>query len=114
MIQEKNFDYFNWTGKTSPSGDEVTQTPTWIRPFSLLKDSYFKNQIVGHTEAPFAPLFIKNKNINLILVDSPKHNSYFELDTNNLPKFEKIKSVLKNIKTKNKKINTTKTYKKIT
>lgn len=102
MIQERHFDYFNWTGKISPSGDEVTQTPTWIRPFSLAKDSYFKNQIVGHSEAPFAPLFIKNKNINLILVDSPKHNSYFELDTNNLPKFETIKNVLTNIKKRKK------------
>ncbi len=100
MIQEKHFDYFDWTGKTSPSGDEITQTPTWIRPFSLAKDSYFKNQVVGHSEAPFAPLFVKNENINLILTDSPEHTSYFELDTNNLPKFETIETVLNNIKRK--------------
>lgn len=98
MIQKKHFGYFDWTGRISPNGDEVTQTPTWIRPFSLAKDSYFKNQIVGHSEAPIAPLFIKNENINLILVDSPKHTAYFELDTNNLPKFETIQTVLNKVK----------------
>lgn len=95
MIQENRFDYFDWTGKISPNGDEITQTPTWIRPFSLAKDPYFKNQVVGHSETLFAPLFVKNKNLNLVLIDSPKHTAYFELDTNNLPKFETIQTVLK-------------------
>ena len=102
MISEKNFHYFDWTGKLSANGDEITQTPTWIRPFSLIKDSYFKNQVVGHSEAEFAPIFVKNKNTNLILIDSPEHTVYFELDTKNPPKFETIETVLKNIKKKKK------------
>lgn len=105
MILEKNFHYFDWTGLASPSGDEITQTPTWIRPFSLIKDSYFPNQLVGHSEAEFAPIFVKDKGTNLILVDSPEHTCYFELDTNNPPKFETIEAVLKNIKRKKKEIN---------
>ena len=100
MLLEQNFHYFDWTGLTSPSGDEVTQTPTWIRPFSLIKDSYFTNQLVGHSETEFAPIFVKNETTNLILVDSPEHTCYFELDTKNPPKFETIKDVLRNIKKK--------------
>jgi hypothetical protein len=100
MILEHNFHYFDWTGSLSPNGDEITQTPTWIRPFSLIKDSYFENQIVGHSEAEFVPIFVKNKNTNLILVDSPEHTCYFELDTEKPPKFETISTVLKNIKKK--------------
>lgn len=105
MLLEQNFHYFDWTGLASPSGDEITQTPTWIRPFSLIKDSYFHNQLVGHSETEFAPIFVKNKNTNLILVDSPDHTCYFELDTKNLPKFETIETVLKNIKKRRKEIN---------
>ena len=105
MILEHNFHYFDWTGLASPSGDEVTQTPTWIRPFSLIKDSYFPNQLVGHSETKFAPIFVNNKNTNLILVDSPEHTCYFELNTSKQPKFETVQTVLKNIKKKNKELN---------
>lgn len=98
MLLEKNFHYFDWTGRLSPSGDEVTQTPTWIRPFSLMKDSYFNNQLVGHSETKLAPIFVTNKKTNLILVDSPEHTCYFELDTKNPPKFETVEKVLKTIR----------------
>ena len=101
MLLEQNFHYFDWTGHLSPSGDEVTQTPTWIRPFSLIKDSYFNNQLVGHSETEFAPIFVKDKTTNLILVDSPEHTVYFELDTQNPPKFETVQTVLKNISNRN-------------
>lgn len=97
MIIKNNFHYFDWTGHISASGDEITQTPTWIRPFSLARDPYFKNQIVGHSETEFAPIFVKNKYINLVLVDSPEHTVYFELNTKKIPKFETIQTVLKNI-----------------
>ena len=100
MLLKQNFHYFDWTGLKSPSGDEVTQTPTWIRPFSLIKDAYFPKQLVGHSETEFAPIFVKNKTINLILVDSPEHTCYFELDTKNPPKFETVETVLNNIKKK--------------
>ena len=98
MLFEQNFHYFDWTGLTSPSGDEVTQTPTWIRPFSLMKDSYFPNQLVGHSETKLAPIFVTNKKTNLILVDSPEHTCYFELNTKKQPKFETVEKVLKTIR----------------
>jgi len=46
--------YFKFTGRDS-SGDDIGQTPIWIRPRSLMKDSQKmkKNgiiQVVGHTQ----------------------------------------------------------------
>ena len=63
-----------------------------------MKDSYFKNQLVGHSETKFAPIFVKEKSTSLILVDSPEHTCYFELNTNKPPKFETVETVLKTIK----------------
>ena len=37
-------------GFFSPSGDEISQGPLWIRPESLLQDAYYPKQVVGHTE----------------------------------------------------------------
>lgn len=34
---------------TNPYGDEVCQSPFWVRPDSLLKDKYPLRQVVGHT-----------------------------------------------------------------
>jgi hypothetical protein len=65
-----------------------------------MKDSYFPNQLVGHSETKFAPIFVTNKKTNLILVDSPEHTCWFELDTKNPPKFETVETVLKKIKVK--------------
>lgn len=105
MILEENFHYFDWTGVVSSSGDEIMQTPTWIRPFSLIKDSYFKNQLVGHSEAKFAPLYIKNKKTKLILADSPEHTAFLIFDANNLPEFKTVTETLRDIKRKEKEIN---------
>lgn len=101
MIVERNFHYFDWTGTISPNGDEITQTPTWIRPFSLEKDPCFRKQIVGHSEITIAPVFVKNNYLSLVLADSPEHKVYLEFDTNNPPKFETVETVLEKIK-KNK------------
>ena len=70
-----------------------------------MKDSYFPNQLAGHSETEFAPIFVKNEITKLILVDSPEHTCYFELDTKKPPKFDTVETVLKNIKRKTKEIN---------
>ena len=62
-----------------------------------MKDSYFAKQLAGHSETEFAPIFVKDKSTNLILVDSPEHTVYFELDTKNPPKFDTVETVLKKI-----------------
>ncbi len=62
-----------------------------------MKDSYFPNRLAGHSETEFAPIFVKDKNTNLILVDSPEHTCYFELDTKNPPKFDTVETILKKI-----------------
>lgn len=74
------------------SGDDRCQGPLWIRPNSLLQDAYYPNQVVGHTEVrnkEHKPVFIKYEKINLIIVDSPEHNTYLILDTENVENTEK-------------------------
>ncbi len=80
----------DWHGFISASGNEVTQGPLWIRPESLLKDSYYKTQVVGHTELcydEYITLFEKGKNEDetkqIILADSPTHKCLGILDTKN-------------------------------
>jgi hypothetical protein len=48
FIQDRNILYFNGY---NPYGDDITQSPIWIRPRSLEKQPVAGyNQIVGHTE----------------------------------------------------------------
>lgn len=88
-------DFANWMWKKNecgcldfnpnswdPTGDSPVSSPIWIRPSSLLQDAFYPNQIVGHTEVKSdKPLWIKKDNNNVIVVDSPEHDSYFILDT---------------------------------
>jgi hypothetical protein len=48
-FHDKNYKIFDWCGLFNSEGDEVTQGPLWVRPRALISDSYFINQIVGHT-----------------------------------------------------------------
>lgn len=79
-LSQLNFSDYCW----DPSGDNAVSSPLWIRPNSLLKDAYFPNQIVGHTEVKVEKpiLFTHNKN-NVILVDCASHNRFLILDTEN-------------------------------
>lgn len=40
---------FKWNGY-EPTGDDITQSPIWVRPNSLLQDRIDNNQVVGHTK----------------------------------------------------------------
>ena len=56
----------------NPYGDNITQSPIWIRPKSLSGDSIGYIQVVGHTQVE-KPII----NGNIILIDSPDY--YCEL-----------------------------------
>lgn len=80
-----NFSDLGW----DMSGDDKCQGPLWVRPNSLFSDMYYPNQIVGHTEIRSdKPLWIKKNGNNVIVVDSPGHNSFLILDTENLKETE--------------------------
>ena len=69
----------------SPSGDSIGESFLWIRPNSLLDskwDDSIKVQVVGHTEC--GRQFLSYKDKRLILIDSPSHNDYMIIDTDNL------------------------------
>lgn len=77
---------FSYLGR-DPCRDDIVQGPLWVRPASLLVDTYYSKQIVGHTEvgegtiAKKNPLIL-NKNESIVIVtDSAEHNSFFILDT---------------------------------
>lgn len=68
------------------SGDTKRASPIWIRPTALLNDMHFPQQIVGHTETYFPPLYLKSKhNDKLIVIDSPGHDYYSFFDTEKPP-----------------------------
>lgn len=73
-------------------GDDTWQTPIWIRPNSLLSNMYFDKQVVGHTEYEKVVDITENGN-RLVVVDSPNHDFYVELDTetNEVKKIEEVK-----------------------
>lgn len=84
MFQNKNFKIFDFimpnklSNYYDVSGDDIWQSPTWIRPKSLLKDMKFKKQIVGHTEISDISFF-QNEDCKLIICDSPNHYPFWSL-----------------------------------
>lgn len=83
----------------STYGNHASQGPLWIRPEALLKNSYYENQVVGHTESTLEkPLFIREHNTNLIILDSPSHSLCYILDTKNPPQFLSVQENNKIIK----------------
>ena len=74
----------------SPVGDNVWQSPLWIRPNSLIKDSFFDFQIVGHTEiCTYSPAFIQKDGKKFIFCDSVNHNLITTINTNEIKDDEK-------------------------
>lgn len=74
---------FNFGNKFSSYGDEVCQTPVWIRPNSLDKDSVDEYiQIVGHSEIDN---IILDKYDSFILTDCQENRQYLTI-LNNEPK----------------------------
>lgn len=81
----------DWHGYFSGSGNEVSQGPFWVRPEALLKDAYFKNQVVGHTEFGYAgPVRFSSKDNRIIVTDSATHSNIFIFDTENPGVFHSI------------------------
>lgn len=74
----------------SPSGDSRGECCLWIRPRSLLGDSWprVKCQVVGHTELGL--MQITHNRHKLIICDNHEHDCAFILDTKKLGNFEKI------------------------
>lgn len=88
-----NLNIFQFNG-WDPYGEDKTQGPTWVRPESLYKDSYFKYQVVGHTPIVHAPLILDENNADakkflkpsiegqrIIFIDNEKHDCFYSLDT---------------------------------
>lgn len=87
-VEEGNFWYefdelLDWYGFFSPSGDEKSQGPLWIRPESLLQDAYYPKQVVGHTEmCIYDNICLRQNNNHVICVDSSTHEVFGMIDTN--------------------------------
>lgn len=72
----------DWHGVWSGSGNEPEQGLLWIRPEALVKDMYYPQQVVGHTEwAVGDPVRLKSKKGKLLVTDSRNHNVMYILDT---------------------------------
>lgn len=77
------FCFYRWD--MSCCGENTYQSPLWIRPRSLLEASAFDKQVVGHTEyCLYDTVFLKSKRMKcLVITDSPCHNTFKVLDTEN-------------------------------
>lgn len=106
LLWSKNVKPFEFSESDySNCGSHISQGPTWIRPDALLRSSYYENQVVGHTETYIEePLFIREHNTNLIILDSPSHSLCYILDTKNPPKFLSAQENARIIKNKEKEI----------
>lgn len=72
----------DWHGTWSGTGNEPEQGLLWIRPEALIKDMYYPQQVVGHTEwAEGEPVRLKSKTGKLLVTDSRNHNVMYILDT---------------------------------
>jgi len=75
----KQFDFQDKDGFADASGNDVYQSPLWIRPESLLKDSFSDTiQIVGHTQVnPTEDIALANINF----CDSLDWGKYYAFET---------------------------------
>lgn len=71
----------------NPYGDDCSEGPLWIRPSALCDlPSEFNIQVVGHTEfRTKTPIVFGNDKIKLICVDTPDHDLFYVVDTENIP-----------------------------
>jgi hypothetical protein len=79
---KKTFNAFLFTGLDC-YGDDVTQSPLWVRPRSLVTDQYFDKQCVGHTEIGDSPMIVADDETGqkIVVIDTPKHDVAIILDT---------------------------------
>ena len=84
IFHKKQFFLFDYYEKDySMIGNSPKQGPLWIRPNALWDNMAFDKQVVGHTElkpemCPFT--FTDNENKKLIVLDSPTHFNFLELE----------------------------------
>ena len=79
---ERLNELIDWHGLYSGSGNEKIQGLLWIRPEALVKDMYYPQQVVGHTEwAVGEPARLKSKMGKLLVTDSREHDVMYILDT---------------------------------
>jgi hypothetical protein len=97
LLHNKDYKLLVYNGiDMSGYGDSVFQTPLWIRPDALVKNMFYEKQVVGHSESLIRdPRFYTAKQNwygedpkweynKLIVLDSPGHDQYFILDTENI------------------------------
>jgi hypothetical protein len=75
-----------------PYGDDVTQSPIWVRPYSLLTNYWHPKQVVGHTRVeslfPFGEPPTKAEVLFIDVLDSEE--VAFRILDGNIKKHEKI------------------------
>ena len=83
VFHKEMFELFDFDiNDRSYCGDYPAQSPTWIRPNTLWDNMAFDKQIVGHTEmqAEFCPFIFEKEEKKLIVLDSPTHFNFLELE----------------------------------
>lgn len=90
-VNKLDFDTLDWNSYTgiSWSGNTISQSPIWVRPYSLEKDMYDKGdtvQIVGHT----CVYDLSNYDNKIYVCDCMHCGQYLQIDDN--------KEIVKNFK----------------
>jgi len=81
QINGAGFLVFNYQDM-SGYGEHPSQSPSWIRPNSLLKNAAYKNQVVGHTAIGNGKIaYYTYKGNNVIFTDSEDKDLFLLFDT---------------------------------
>jgi hypothetical protein len=73
--------YFRWVGPDG-YGDNLNESPLWIRIPSLLKTAIENyDQVVGHSENIKLQWIKSKQNTNILCIDSREHSNLIRLDT---------------------------------
>lgn len=67
----------------SPSGDDTSEGPLWIRPLSMVINQHFSKQVVGHTEMK-KPWLYKCPKTEILIADTKDHSSFLTIIDGNL------------------------------
>ena len=85
-ILAKDLNFIKKDYATDDSGNDVYQGPLWVRPPSLLRDSAFEYQVVGHTclAKNKTPVFAKFGSHHVIFTDSFTKDCVIKFDSDNV------------------------------
>ena len=82
-------------------GDDVFQGPIWTRPRSLMINSNYNYQVVGHTELEYDDwLWLKRNNVHVIFTDSPEHDKVHLLKVDDIKNDELYSKLTFDVKRK--------------